>query len=229
MKLLSVLVLSFASFSLFSCAYDNYPEPESQLQGRLVYQGEPINVEYNNVTFELWEPGWQKRIPITVTVGQDGSYSAQLFNATYKLVIPSAQGPFRTVRKDNSDTTTVNLTGNQTLDIDVQPYYMVRTPAFSVSNGKVSATCKLEQIITGTDARTIERVSLFVSKTQFVDSRTSLSSVDVSGTSIKDLNSVVLSTNFPAIAGQGYAYARIGVKISGVEDLIFSPVQKVQP
>jgi hypothetical protein len=230
MKLISILLLCFASFSLFSCAYDNYPEPESRLQGRLVYQGEPINVEYNNVTFELWEPGWQKRIPITVTVGQDGSYSAQLFKATYKLVIPTAQGPFRSVRKENnSDTTTVNLTGNQTLDIDVQPYYMVRTPTFSVASGKVSATCKLEQIITGTDARAIERVSLYVSKTQFVDSRTSLSSVDLAGASIKDLNAISLSTILPTIAGQAYAYARIGVKVAGVEDLIFSPVQKVQP
>jgi hypothetical protein len=229
MKLIPILSFCFLVFGLVSCAYDNYPEPESRLQGRLVYQGEPINVEYNNVTFELWEPGWQKRIPITVTVGQDGSYSAQLFNATYKLVIPTAQGPFRSVRRDNSDTTTVNLTGNQTLDIDVQPYYMVRTPTFSVTSGKVSATCKLEQIITGTDARAIERVSLYVSKTQFVDSRTSLSSVDLTGASIKDLNAISLSTILPTIAGQAYAYARIGVKVAGVEDLIFSPVQKVQP
>jgi hypothetical protein len=27
---------------------------------------------------------------------------------------------------------------------------------------------------------------------------------------------------------QNYVFARIGVKIAGVEDLIFSPVQKVQ-
>ena len=230
MKRLSIVSLYLLTcVALFSCAYDNYPAPESRLQGRLVYQGEPINVEYNNVTFELWEPGWQKRIPITVTVAQDGSYSAQLFKATYKLVIPTAQGPFQSVRRDNSDTTTVNLAGDQTLDIDVQPYYMVRTPTFTLSNGTVSATCKLEQIITGTNARTIERVSLYLSKTQFVDSRTSLSSVDLAGSAIKDLNAVSLSASMPAITGQTYAYARIGVKIAGVEDLIFSPVQKVQP
>lgn len=72
-------------------------------------------------------------------------------------------------------------------------------------------------------------MSLYLSKTQFVDSRTSLSSVDLAGSAIKDLNAVSLSASMPAITGQTYAYARIGVKIAGVEDLIFSPVQKVQP
>jgi len=56
-----------------------------------------------------------------------------------------------------------------------------------------------------------------------------LSSVDLAGSAIKDLNAVSLSANMPAITGQTYAYARIGVKIAGIEDLIFSPVQKVQP
>ncbi len=106
---------------------------------------------------------------------------------------------------------------------------MVRTPAFLVGSGKVTASCKLEQIITGASAKAIERVTLYVSKTQFVDSRTSLASVDLKGADIKDLNAVSLTSDFPAIAGQSYAYARIGVKISGVEDLLFSPVQKVQP
>lgn len=223
-------LLAILGLGLASCAYDNYPEPQSRLEGRLVYKGEPINVEYNNVTFELWEPGWQKRIPITVTVDQDGSYSALLFNANYKLIIPSAQGPFRSVPKDsNSDTLAVNLTGSQTMDIEVMPYYMVRTPAFSVSGGQVSASCKLEQIISGANARTIERVSLYLSKTQFVDSRTSLSSTDLKGSDIKDLNAVALSAPLPTITAQNYAFARIGVKISGVEDMIFSPVQRVQP
>jgi hypothetical protein len=227
-KILGLLWAAICLGGLASCEFDNYEPPKSTLEGRIVYKGEPINVEYNNVTFELWEPGWQKRIPITVTVDQDGSYSATLFDATYKLVIPSAQGPFMTVRKGNSDTTDVNVRGSQTLDIEVMPYYMVRTPQIALSGNKVNATCKLEQVVTGTAAKTIERVSLYVSKTQFVDGRTSVSSTDLKGTDIKDLNAVSLSADFPTITGQNYAYARIGVKISGVEDLIFSPIQKVQ-
>ncbi|MCK8495013.1 DUF3823 domain-containing protein [Spirosoma sp. RP8] len=83
---------------------------------------------------------------------------------------------------------------------------MVRTPAFLVGSGKVTASCKLEQIITGASAKAIERVTLYVSKTQFVDSRTSLASVDLKGADIKDLNAVSLTSDFPAIAGQSYAY-----------------------
>lgn len=230
MKRLPILSLCLLCILACSCAYDNYPAPQSALTGRIVYKGDPINVEYNNVTFELWEPGWQKRIPITVTVAQDGSYSALLFDADYKLVFQPGQGPFRTIRRDNnSDTLNVGVRGSQTLDIDVLPYYMVRTPTFSVSGGSVSASCRLEKITTDANARAIERVSLYVSKTQFVDGRTSLSAVDLKGSDIRDLNAVSLKTTFPAITGQGYAYARIGVKIEGVEDMIYSPVQKVQP
>ncbi|RAK02309.1 uncharacterized protein DUF3823 [Larkinella arboricola] len=215
---------------LASCEFDNYDEPKSKLEGRIVYKGEPINVEYNNVTFELWEPGWQKRIPITVTVDQDGSYSALLFNANYRLIIPAAQGPFRSLKnaETSSDTVMVNLNGSQQRDIEVEPYYMVRNPTFTVNARKLTATCKLEQIITGASGKTIERVSLYVSKTQFVDARTSLSTTDLVGSAIKDLNAVSLVLDAPTITGQNYGFARIGVKIAGVEDMIFSPVQKVQ-
>lgn len=214
-----------------ACKYDNYAPPSSTLKGKIVYNGEPINVSYNDVVFELWEPGWQKNIPINVTVAQDGSYSALLFNATYKLVIPKSQGPFmsKTNAETKSDTIIVNLKGSQNMNIEVLPYYMVRNPQFSAVGNKLSASCKLEQIITGTNARSIERVSLYISKTNFVDSRTSISTKDLNGRDITDFNNISLSVNIPSIIpAQNYVFARIGVKISGVEDMLFSPVQKIQ-
>lgn len=229
-RLFPYLIGLTVAAGLTSCEFDNYEEPKAKLEGRIVYKGEPINVEYNNVTFELWEPGWQKRIPITVTVDQDGSYSALLFNASYRLIIPAAQGPFRSIKnaETSSDTVLVSLSGSQQRDIEVEPYYMVRNPAFTVNARKITATCKLEQIITGTSGKTVERVSLYLSKTQFVDARTSVGTTNLAGSAIKDLNAVSLDLEAPTLTGQNYGFARIGVKIAGVEDMVFSPVQKVQ-
>ena len=229
-KLRLIILMGIVAAFLASCQYDNYDEPGSFLQGRIVYNGEPINVSYNDVTFQLWEPGWQKSYPIDVTVDQDGSYSALLFNATYKLIIPSSQGPFRTKVNSatNSDTIVVDLKGSQTLDIEVEPYYMVRNPQFSVSGRDVSATFKAEKIITDTDARDIERVNLYVNKSQFVDFRSNVASVEIAGGDIADPNSISLSATVPnLVPTQNYVYARVGIKIAGVEDMIFSPVQKV--
>lgn len=232
MKLNFQYILWFGlSFLVASCGYDNYDPPQAELQGRIVYNGEPIQVAYNEVTFQLWEPGWQTSIPINVAVKQDGSYSALLFDATYKMIFQRGQGPFMTLPNDqtNSDTILVNVKGGQTLDIEVLPYYMVRDAQFSASGRTINATGRLEQIITGEQAKNIERVALYTSKTQFVDGRTSIATKEVNGADVSDLNSLALSVDVPAmVPSQNYVFARIGVKISGIEDMIFSPVEKVQ-
>ena len=61
-KFKTILVLIIVTTVFTSCEWDNYEKPESFLKGNIVYNGEPINVSYNDVKFELWEPGWQHRI-----------------------------------------------------------------------------------------------------------------------------------------------------------------------
>lgn len=216
---------------LTACQIDNYDAPKSKLEGQIVYQQDPINVSYNNVTFELWQSGFGKMTPINVTVDQDGSYSAVLFDGDYKLIIPKGQGPF--MRKVNtetqSDTVLVHVTGDQTMNIEVEPYYMVRDPQFSVADSKVSANCKLEQIVTDSNAKNVENVSLYISKTKFVDSRTSISSQTIDGTNISDLSNISLNADIPQMTPtQNYVFVRIGVKIKDVEDKIYSPVTKLE-
>lgn len=230
MKLRLIIALGIIGSFLASCSKDNYDEPGSKLEGKLVYNGEAINVSYNDVTFQLWEPGWQKKGEINVAVDQDGSYSAMLFNANYKLVIPSNQGPFKSKlnTETGSDTILVKLDGSKVMDIEVVPYYMIRTPQFTVSGRDVTGTFKAEQIITGTSAKNIERVNLYVNKTQFVDFRSNVASAQLAGASVTVGNTITLKATVPAITPtQNYVFARIGLKIQGVEDMIFSPVVKV--
>ncbi|MCE7065461.1 DUF3823 domain-containing protein [Dyadobacter sp. CY326] len=231
MKIRFHILSLLALIALFAaCEKDNFTEPKSTLSGQIVYNGEPIGVEYNQVRLQLWQPGFGKLAAIDAQVDQDGSYSAVLFNGKYKLVVPKGRGPFRTTEKDAAakDTLFVSLEGNQKVDVEVTPYYMIRTPQFNGGESKVAATFKLEKIISGVNAKDIERVSLFINKTQLVSRANNVGVTDIAGADIKNLNAIALSTDIPALVPtQKYVFARIGVKIKDVEDMIFSPVQKV--
>lgn len=235
MKQLTLLIICMAV--LFSCKKDNYDKPSVTFQGRITYQGEPVNVSSKDVTFELWEPGWGKNGAISVAVNEDGSYSTLLFNGNYKLVIPASQGPFRSKinNETNSDTVLLQLNGSRTMDIEVIPYYMVRNAQLTLSGTDVvNAAFKLEKIITDANAKNIENVFLYLNQTTFVDGTNYIARTALAGGDITDPDNISLQVTVPAsisangtTGDQNYVYARIGVKISGVEDLLFSPVQKI--
>ncbi len=229
-KLKSIIFLGIVVLLLSSCKYDNYSEPNSRLHGSIVYNGEPINVSANCIEIELWEPGWQKSAPIYMAVDQDGSFSASLFNATYKLIIPAHQGPFRchTNSLTNSDTIIVEVNGDKDFDIEVEPYYILKNTSFSITGRELTATFGLEQIVTDEDARTIDKVSLYINKTQFVDFQWKVADVSMEGSEIENMSLIEMTLTVPDfIPMQDYIFARVGVKISGKEDLIFSDIQRI--
>ncbi|WP_158828601.1 DUF3823 domain-containing protein [Mucilaginibacter lacusdianchii] len=217
-----------------SCKKDTYDAPKITLKGRLVYNGESVNVEYDRVPLELYQPGFGKTGAITGTFAQDGSYSMLLFSGNYKLIIPNGQGPFRwneSTSTNRRDTLNVNVTGDQTLDLTVTPYYLIKNPQLTVNNKAVTAAFGINKIITDANARNIERVTLYVNKTQFVSGgpNYNIATTDLAGSAITDLNSITLTTTVPTITPtQNYVFARIGLKIEGIEDMIFSSVQKLQ-
>lgn len=227
-----IIILVAFSAAVSSCEKDNYSQPESKLTGSIVYQGEAIGVEQYQVPYELYQFGFGKVGAIGSSFAQDGSYSALLFDGDYKLIIPNGQGPFmwKYTSAGNPDSVAITLSGSQEVDLEVTPYYMIRTPQITAGGGNVSATFKAEKIITDANAKDIERVSLYINKTQFVsgngDQR--IANSDLDGSAITDINNISLSVGIPAIVPtQNYVFARIGIKIAGVEDMIFSPVQKV--
>ncbi|WP_343701250.1 DUF3823 domain-containing protein [Chitinophaga sp.] len=231
MKKLAILV---GALTLFACKKDNYDPPTSKLSGRVVYQGEPIHLEFNQVPFQLYQFGFGKVGPVSnTTFTQEGTFSVLLFDGEYKLIIPDNQGPF--LWKKNAagapDTVVVNMSGNKELDLEVTPFYMIRDHQFSAAAGKVTGTFKIEKIITGTGARNIERVNLYINKTAFVSgngANYSIASASISGGNITDPNNVSMTVTVPTLVpAQSYVFARIGLKVAGVEDMIFSPVVKL--
>jgi hypothetical protein len=234
MKLKSYyIILLGLILGISSCKKDNYEAPASTLKGRLLYNQEVINLQYNQVPFELYQPGFGKTGPIASTFSQDGTYSTLLFDGSYKLIINPSQGPF-TWNKNASggvDSLAINVSGDQTLDLQVIPYYLVRNAAYSVAGNALTANFSVDQIITGANAKTIERVNLYINKTQFVSGNgdENIAGADVAGSAITNPASMSLTVTVPTISPvQNYVFARVGVKISGVEDMIFSPLQKIQ-
>ena len=68
-----------------SCGLDNYDEPQSTLEGRVVYNNQPVYVRGTSdaVQLQLYQDGYEKRDPLSVFVSEDGSFSAILFDGQY--------------------------------------------------------------------------------------------------------------------------------------------------
>ncbi len=238
----SYFLLILFAVGLSSCELDNFAPPQSTFEGRLVYKGEPLLVQSANVGvgnnsdfpvfLELWQKAYNNRSSIRIPIEQDGTFSSLLFDGDYKLIVPNGQGPFlwKRTAANNPDSLDIAIRGSQKLDIEVVPYYMVRSPQFTVGGRKVSGSVKLEKIITdAVNGKTVERVSLYVNKSQFVDAGNTIATANLAGSAITDLNAVSLTTaDVPAmIPSQNYVFVRIGLKITGVEDMIYTPIQKV--
>ena len=228
---LHYISLLACSATIFSCKKDNYDAPSNALSGKLVYQGQTFGVEKDQVPFQLFQFGFGKVGPIGSSFTQEGTYSAVLFNGTYKLIIPNGQGPFmwKKTAVGDPDSLTINLNGSQVLDLEVTPYYLIKDAQVSAGSGKVNATFKVAKIITDANAKDIENVRLYINKTQFVSAGNNIGSANIDGAAITDPNNVTLSVDVPSIAPtQNYVFARVGLKIRDVEDRIYTPLVKIQ-
>src|SRR3954451_22147389 len=91
---LHYIFLITLGLGVISCKKDNYTPPSSTLSGRLLYQGDSIAVERDQVPYELYQYGFGKVGAIASTFTQNGTFSSLLFDGDYKLIIPNGQGPF---------------------------------------------------------------------------------------------------------------------------------------
>jgi hypothetical protein len=219
--------------TIFSCKKDNYDPPSSMLTGHLLYQGDTIYVERNAVHFQIYQYGFGRvgQISPDETFAQDGSYSALLFPGDYKITIPNGDGPFmwKQTATGAPDSLSVTVTGNQTADFEVTPYYMIRNAQIAAAGGNtVNASCSLEKVINDANAKDVEYVVLYVNTTQFVSGVNNVANASIAGADISDDNNIQLSVTVPALVpAQNYVFARIGLKMVNVEDLIFSPLVKI--
>ncbi len=224
------LLIVIVCASVLSCKKDNYKPPSSLFSGRLVYKGEAINVEHDRVPFEMYEYGFGKVGPINGAITQDGKFSHMLFDGDYKFVVRPGQGPFLWPQSGGkADSIGVTVRGSMNMDIEVNPYYMIRTPQIAKGGTGITASFRAEKIITDVaNGKNIERVYLYINKTQFVSGTNNIANTELAASAITDPNNITISVAVPNISPtQDYVYARIGLKIAGVEDLIFSPLVRI--
>ena len=215
------MALAFSALML-SCEKDNRTEPKSVLKGRIVHDGQTIGVRSNGVQLEIWQRGYQLFTKIPVYVNQDGTFAASLFDGNYKLVRLRGNGPW----VNNTDTIEVELRGTKELDVPVNPYFVFKNDTYSKGEGKVSATFTLQKVeATGV----LERVNLYIGTTTILDPNNNAANVQQLAAATDLTKPITLTATLSAaLAGRDYVYARIGVKTSGVGEMLFGAPQKIQ-
>lgn len=216
-SLLSIIVIM-----VMGCEKDNFDAPSSLLTGRVVYQGEPVGLRSGGVELELWQHGYDLFAKVPVYVNQDGSFSARLFDGAYKLVLLRGNGPWA----DNTDSIDVNLRGATSIDVPIDPYFVITDESYQQSEGMISGVFTIQQV---NGSRSLERVAIYLGSTRIVDQNNHAARVEISAGDITDLNqSIRINVSIPAaLASKGYLFARIGVKTTGVAEYLYTQPEKL--
>src|SRR5690606_13063383 len=219
-------LLLFSVVLFGGCELDNYDPPASPLTGRLVFDGQPVEILQGINVLQLFQPGYENKNPIPVRVMQDGSFSSMLFDGSYQLVRIAGNGPW----DHRPDTIMVDVRGATTVDVPVTPYFSVSDAEFSVANGVLTASCRVTNNVAG---RQLESVVLLVGKRTLVDHIYRLTPADPGsnkpGAQVDLADRVVLTQSLEGdpFASEPHLFARIGVKAVGHPEYVYSPVWKV--
>jgi hypothetical protein len=222
MKLNLLIVGLLFLCALSSCEKDNYAPPSSTLTGTLVYNGQPVGLRSGGVQLELWQPGYALRTKIPVHIDQDGTFSSAVFDGSYRLTFLAGNGPWVV----STDSLRIDVNGSTNVDIPVRPYFVVRNPTISAESKTLSSTFNLERV---DNSRALQFVALYIGTTAVLDNINNRQRVEIPAASITSLSEPVKigASLSVALASRSYVFARIGVKTAGVNEMIFSPVVKI--
>lgn len=224
MKILSNIFSLLVLVVLFSgCGKDNYDAPDSRLTGTITYNGEALNLRGTGeaIQLQLFQDGYDKHDPISVYVGQDGVFSAMLFDGEYKLVTRDGNGPW----VNNRDTMIVNLKGNTDIKLEVTPYFLIKNEQINVSESAMTASFTIEQIV---PSATINKVMLILSKTQFVDDVNNVFRQDISDVKPGAVSFSADISGNTDVSNAKALYARVGVLANGADQAIYSSIIRIR-
>lgn len=207
---------------LYSCGLDNYDEPKSILTGKVVYNGEALQLRGTDekVRLQIYQDGYPNYSPIDVFVGQDGSFSAALFDGEYKMVTRDNNGPWVNAR----DTTHFKVKGTTVQNKEVTPLFTISGADIKLSGTTVNADFVVNQIV---DGREIDYISVLFNKTQFVDIERKLEGSEHSVNSVIGTHTYSLELKGKAVDAP-ILFGRICVKTRGVDEAIYSPVFRLR-
>ena len=206
---------------LISCDKDNLEPPSFKFTGRVMAAGEPAGVRASGITFELWQKGYSPVARIPVLVGADGTFSALLYKGQYKMVGARGNGPWI----DPVDSIDVQIDGDKVMDFTVDPFFVIRDVSFQKNGATVTATCTVQSV---NKTRTLEAVRLYLWPNLVIDQNNN-SVIAAAANPVDITKPVTITATIPAsLANENYIFARLGVKTTGVAELIYSAPQKIQ-
>lgn len=221
------LIIAAFSASLIiiaGCEFDNYNPPKSILSGNVTYNNVPVGVRSGATQLELWQYSWNTRgviarSKVPVYIDQDGSFSARLYDGDYKLVRLKG-GPWAA----QTDSISVTVKGNTTVDVPVTPFFTITNPAFTLAGSDITGTCNLTKVGT----YDITSVTLYIGVTNILDANNNSQKQDLT-TGLTDLSTpkqvkvTLSSTNL----ARDYVFVRLGVLSKGSSERYYSPVQEI--
>ena len=213
-KTILKIVLTFiVVFGISSCGYDNYDEPGAKLVGNVQYKGTNVQVKGTGGTIQLqlYQTGYELTSPITVYVGQDGTFSAELFDGTYKMVTKDNNGPWVNTR----DTTIVKLSGSAQVNLEVTPYFVLSDASCSISGNTVTVKFSLAKIVSSTS---ISYGTVAVGHTALIDEQNNDMSVKVGASNLQEgtntLTFNVTDSQLATLKKNASKYNRVSVRVS---------------
>jgi hypothetical protein len=218
--LFSLIILSL--ILLYGCKKDNKEPPSSTITGRVTYNKQPVSLRSNGVQLELWQHGYQLFSKIPVYINQDGTFSAKVFNGNYKLTLLNGNGPW----KDKTDSIDVAVDGSVQVDVPVNPYFVISNESYQKSGKTITATFNLQNLNAG---KALELVRIYIGQTIITDQINNAASDQKTAAAITDLSQpVTLSITVPAsLENKDVVFARVGVKASGVSELLYSQPKEI--
>lgn len=233
MKFILYICIAFFIASISACEKDNLKGPTSILTGHVTFQGQPVGVRQVGgtppatigVIYDIFQPGYAFFTPIPLHINNDGSFKATLFDGEYKIARRNtASGPWF----EKNDTISVSVRGSASIDIPVEPYFIIKDASFSKSGTSISATFTVEK--NGTHSNTLERAALFIGRYSLLDAGAgSAVAQPTTPPSVTLGQPVTLTWVIPAsIAGDDYIFARVGIKTIGITEYLYTQTTKIQ-
>ncbi|WP_069658951.1 DUF3823 domain-containing protein [Arcticibacter eurypsychrophilus] len=217
-------VFSFALLILISgCGKDNYAAPESVLSGRVVYGGEALNLRGTGerVRIQLYQDGYQRRDPIEVFVGQEGTFSAKLFDGHYKLVTRNGNGPW----VNDRDTINVEVKGSTQIDVPVTPFFTISNASIALANNTMTSSFTINKIVPTAE---IDRILLLLGTTSFVDDEINIMRQNFTSNTTGTVNFTADLTGNSTVSAAKALYGRVCVWTKGADQGIYSPVVRLK-
>ncbi|WP_312333824.1 DUF3823 domain-containing protein [Sphingobacterium sp.] len=215
------LLIACAGLLVVGCEYDNFEAPKSTLSGRVVYEGKAVGVRNNGPQLELWQDGYPLRSKINVYFDQDGTFSASLFDGTYKLV-RMGDSPWL---QQATDTIVVQVKGNTAVDVPVTPYFTVTNESFQKNNNSITANFTVNKIV---ETANLDAVRLYLGKSILTDQGQQELRVDAKVANVVFGQPTSIVGELPDnLKNLDYIYARIGAKSTVSGEYYYTEVQKI--